>query len=37
MLKKILAELREIKKELQEIKEILKTRHVDIYIGGEKV
>jgi len=37
MLKKILAELREIKKELQEIKEILKPRHVDIYIGGEKV
>lgn len=30
MLKKILAELREIK-------EILKPRHVDIYIGGEKV
>lgn len=37
MLKKIYQELVVIGKELQEIKEILKPKHVDIYIGNEKM
>ena len=37
MLRKIYRELKSIRKELQEIKEILKPKHVDIYIGREKM
>lgn len=37
MLKKIYLELIAIKKELQEIKKILEPKHVDIYIGKEKM
>lgn len=37
MLGKIYRELKAIRKELQEIKEILKPKHVDIYIGREKM
>lgn len=37
MLKKIYLELRAIRKELQEIKKILEPKHVDIYIGKEKI
>ena len=37
MLRKIYQELKAIRRELQEIKEILKPKHVDIYIGGVKI
>lgn len=37
MLRKIYQELKVIRKELQEIKEILKPKHVDIYIGKAKM
>ena len=37
MLKKIYLELGAIRKELQEIKKILELKHVDIYMGKEKM
>jgi hypothetical protein len=37
VLKKIYQELVTIRKELQEIKKILEPKHVDIYIGKEKM
>ena len=37
MIKKIYLELVAIRKELQEIKKILEPKHVDIYMGKEKI